>query len=117
MADEFAERRRKKRNQEVRESFDAFEDDLSFEEYEAASRDFLGDDLFETDPAGQTTAFSNEKRKASEFNQKRSQNARASDTGKLAPLTTSVKKWKSDPDGLDFPGVDTPADEDLTDLF
>lgn len=43
-------------------------------------------------------------------NAERSAAARASDNGKRAPITTNAQRWASNPDDVDFPGVDTPRE-------
>jgi hypothetical protein len=43
----------------------------------------------------------------SALNKRRSQEARAADSGKDAELTTDPDEWVENPDELDFPGVDT----------
>lgn len=42
-----------------------------------------------------------------EIQQQRSPEARAADSGQDAPLTSDPLEWASDPNGKDFPGVDT----------
>jgi len=46
--------------------------------------------------------------KAERFNKDRSPEARASDKGKEATVTTNFERWKNNPDDWDFPTVDTP---------
>jgi hypothetical protein len=42
-----------------------------------------------------------------EIQRRRSDEARAADRAKDAPLTSDPLEWASDPSGYDFPGVDT----------
>lgn len=42
-----------------------------------------------------------------EIHRRRSDEARAADQGKDAPITTDPLEWASDPSAYDFPGVDT----------
>jgi len=48
---------------------------------------------------------------AEEYNRnERTDTQRAADAAKRAPVTTDYQRWKSNPSGLDFPGVDTPTE-------
>jgi hypothetical protein len=59
--------------------------------------------------------FSDRLINAREAFSERTSQARASDRGKLAPLTVNYEKWRKNPSKWDFPGVDTPRDADLSD--
>jgi hypothetical protein len=48
---------------------------------------------------------------ASERQSERPKRARQTDKARRAPVTTSVEAWVSDPEQLDFPGIDTPREE------
>lgn len=113
--DSFAEYRRKRDREEIDKSFDAFEDDLTREEYGAAVNDLQ--EGLPLSAEGASVGFSNEKRKAAEVHSERSQRARASDESQRATLTTNYEEWESNPANFDFPGVDTPSDADISSLF
>jgi len=115
MPNPFERKRREKRAQENRASFNAFEDNLSAEEFDAAANKI--DEQFGGALGAENAGvqFSNQKRQAQEAHQSRSQEAKASDKGQLAPLTLNADRYEENPDHLDFPGVDTPPENNLTD--
>jgi len=59
---------------------------------------------------GDFRVTSTEAEKATEEYSERSETARRVDKRRRAPVTTSYREWKTDPSGLDFPGVDTPEE-------
>jgi len=61
-----------------------------------------------TNNVGDFRVLNADRREAFEFHQDRSETAQEVDENRRAPITTDVEKWKSDPNGFDFPGIDTP---------
>lgn len=113
----FPEYRRDRDRKEIDKSFEAFEDDLTREEFGAATRAFQAEIPGPMNAAAASTEFSNQKRKAAKAHSERSKRARASDNSQLATLTTDFRTWESDPADYDFPGVDTPTDTGLSGLL
>jgi len=58
---------------------------------------------------GDFRVLTDDRKKASDFHQSRSQEAQRIDENRRAPIETDFQEWADDPDDLDFPGVDTPA--------
>lgn len=62
------------------------------------------------DDVGDFAVWDRQLNKAREFQSERSKESRAQDRSKRAPVTTNLQSWKSNPDDLDFPGIDTPSE-------
>lgn len=69
---------------------------------------FVNDQLGFGEDVGEFEVDRRDKRRAEKAHQERSVEAREVDNRRRAPVTTDFDRWEDNPDGLDFPGVDTP---------
>jgi hypothetical protein len=116
--DSFKQRQQKREDKELAESFTVAQESrgtrLSYSEYAAAARK-QNDALGGVRGKYIGTGFYNSQQDAREVDQARSQEAQNADDGQLAPLTLNNNLYEENPGKYDYPGVDTPPEEDLTD--